>query len=192
MPLDDYVDERTTSRLGTVRVPCSAVPGDGRKEHLGGNPPDLGQVHVDGRERRLGRLGHYGPVVEAHEGDVVRHPRPDFPERLRHPPGDLVAAAENGVGVRRGSQKYAGRLATPDLAPLAVERLSAGQRQPGAGERLARRPPPEAGGPEDAGPVMWPMRLRPVASRCWTASIPPPSSSGRTEASFGSADSLIA
>src|ERR1700678_4677522 len=107
--------------------------------------PNLLQAHVHAGQRRLGGERHRLPVVEADEGDVVRYPAPGGAERIGDTAGDLVAAAEDRVGVRPVAEQQPGRLPAPALAPLAEPHVAVRHRVRGL-ERGAepRRPQPRA------------------------------------------------
>jgi hypothetical protein len=78
-----------------------AVALDRGKKDLRGCLPDLGEVHIDRRERRSTSFCHYRPVVEADEHDVVGHLAANFPEIISNSARDLVASAEYGIDVGR-------------------------------------------------------------------------------------------
>jgi len=109
---------------------------DRREQQLGGHPADLLQAHVHAGQRGLGAERHGLPVVEADQRHLIRDGPAGRAERVGHPPGDLVAAAEDRVGVRRRAEQRLGGPAPPLLAPL-TEPHAAVRRQARRRERAA-------------------------------------------------------
>ncbi len=89
----------------------------------GSYPADILQAHVDAGERRLGTEDHRLPVVEARHRDVAGHLPPEATQRVDDAAGDLIAAAEDGIGAGRAAEQDIRRLAAPALAPLAVQHV---------------------------------------------------------------------
>ena len=130
-----------------ARQPPQAVTGppvDGGQQFPGGQLAEFLEAHVHAGQRRARGAGEDLPVVVADQRDVVGHPAARFTERVRDAPGQLVAAAEDRLGARRGVQHGMRRVAAPFLAPLPVQHLAGGEVQPGFGQHLPRPGMPAA------------------------------------------------
>ena len=101
--------------------------------------------------------------------------------------GDLVVAAEQGVGRRslRAAKSWAtaSRPQASDQTPGKVEVGDLFQARRGQGPAVAARRRRTAS--NRSGPVTWAMRRRPSPMRCSAASVAPPSSSGTRQKACG-------
>ena len=89
---------RTTRVQGRRQTPLSRGSGDHLEQAVAGLAAEGAEVHVDAGERRAGGERHHLPVVEADDGDVAGDGEAALAEGVGGAAGDLVVAAEEGVG----------------------------------------------------------------------------------------------
>ena len=122
-PRGQRLDWRTTRRQGTVRVPRAGSPAIAASSRPAATRPTS--------SRRMSMLVSGGWARAPSAPSCRSRPgrrRPDGPagraERVGHATGDLVAAAEDRVGVRLVGQQLARGFPAPPLAPLAEPRAA--------------------------------------------------------------------
>src|ERR1700730_19239706 len=114
-----FADHQRAWQATDAMVPFA---GDQPHELPAGLATELLQVHVDAGERRPRRFRHDLPIVEADQRDRVGHADAALAERIRHPAGDLVVAAEDRIGRHAAAaEKLRHALAAPALGPHAGE-----------------------------------------------------------------------
>src|SRR5262249_39404271 len=96
---------------------------------------ELGQVEVNGGQRRAATLCHDLPVVNADDADLLRHQPASLSQGIRDTPCDLVATAEDAIQLRARAPHDRRPVAPPPLPPPPIQGLARAGPTPRRGER---------------------------------------------------------
>src|SRR5215469_16271599 len=66
------------------------VPFDGTEQLRRRRVTELGEIEVDGGQRRPAAFGHHLPVVDSDDADLLRHGSPGLSQSVGDAPRDLV------------------------------------------------------------------------------------------------------
>ena len=109
-------------RAGQAMHARQALAADHGDKALPGLTAEHLQIHVDARQGRAARGGHYLPIVEADNGDIARHLEAYFAQCIGRPARDLVIAAEQRIGAEGDAiEQSCNGFSPPGLRPGAAE-----------------------------------------------------------------------